>query len=61
MPAATVTVDAGTAAVLELVSETAAPPLGAAPDNPTVTLMLLPPTTELPDTETEEILTVDEA
>jgi len=51
-PAATVTFAAGNAAA-EPVSAMAAPPLGAGPDRVTVTLTVLPPTTEVDDNETE--------
>ena len=51
--APTVTLALGTTAGFELVSATDAPLDGATPDKVTVTLMLLPPTTDVGDTETE--------
>jgi len=53
-----VTVEAGTTAAFEVAMVTVAPPLGAGPDSPTVTLTLWPPTTEVGETETEETVTV---
>jgi hypothetical protein len=56
-PAATVTLAGATTAEFELLSEIVAPPAGAVPERPTVTLTLLPPVTELGDTATEVRLT----
>lgn len=53
----TVTFVAGMTAGFELVSDTVAPPDGAAPDKATVALMLLPPTTDAGDSATEETVT----